>query len=278
MIVFYAMGGGFGHLTRVKTFIKNTGIASHYKVICSHPKRNLFFTDDELIYIPTHAGISSQELRVLIQDACAGYDIDKLFIDTFPCGILGELTPNTIKHSKSYYLARRMNWSAYQPLASTAMRFEVSYCFEELSADHLSYIYTYSRRHEPFKLNYPKPTASLLQPSLKSSQPIWLIIHTTHKEELEILISHAQDIAFITKCSPRYMVFTDVSIALDSNFEIMYQQQPADWYPYAEKIFSAAGFNTWYQLTPWREKHNCIPFKRKYDDQFWRSNLGVSIR
>ena len=93
----------------------------------------------------------------------------------------------------------------------------------------------------------------------------------THQEELEVHINQEKGIAAIQKSSPHFLVLSDVTLTLASNFTLLTGENPIDWYPLAQKIFSAAGFNTWYQLSPWREKHYCIPFKRNYDDQFWSS-------
>ena len=272
MIAFYVLGGGLGHLTRVKTFIQNKGITSPFKIITSNPKWRLFFSEKELIYIPAYKNISPQALRDMIYDACASYSFESLYIDTFPCGILGELDITTIKHKKCFYLARRMQWQKYEALTTKVLPFEISYCFEPLSKDHQSFILSNSKGHQAFQLSYPKPQPQRAKAfALPLHHPLWLIVHSTHQEELEVLIHQAKDIAAIQKCSPHFLVLSDVRLSLASNFTLLTGENPIDWYPLAEKIFSAAGFNTWYQLSPWREKHCCIPFKRNYDDQFWRS-------
>ena len=64
MIAFYALGGGWGHFTRIRSFINQQGISASKKVIVSNPKAKSFFEEEELIVVPeqTEADVAHGEL------------------------------------------------------------------------------------------------------------------------------------------------------------------------------------------------------------------------
>lgn len=275
MIGFYAMGGGMGHLTRIKTFIQNQRFSDPIKVITAHPRANSFFPQEQLVYVQADASTTRQQLFNTLHQSCKHFHFDHLYIDTFPCGILGELDTNTILHEKAYYLARRLQWEIYQKQISTPLHFETTYQLEQLCPPHQQFINSHSRQIEMLPLKYPQPQP-VRHPLLLQRKPIWLIVHTSHEEELQLLIDHALDIAQIEKCEAQLVVLSELDVNLPPQICLLSNEQPTDWYPLAEKIFTAAGFNTWHQLSDYRKKHICLPFKRKFDDQFWRSSSSDS--
>lgn len=271
MIAFYGMGGGFGHLTRIQTFIDNQSIIGPYKIITANPKARNFFPKDQTIMISADKSTTKTQLGELIQKACSNYGFEELYIDVFPCGIMGELTADTISHQKAHCLARHMDWETYDEVIDNVPSFETTFCFESLSSDHLQFINTHSKQIRNAELKYSLPS-QVDHKILKAEKPIWLIVHTTNREELNMLIDHALDVANIRKTNPQLVVLSDIAIELPNEAVLIHDHRAIDWFPHAEKIFSAAGFNTWHQLRPWRSKHICIPFKRRYDDQFWRAS------
>lgn len=276
MIAFYAMGGGLGHLTRVRAFIHTYQIPKPVKVITANRSVFKFFTKEEVIFIKAEAATTRDKLSEKIHTAVVDFTFDHLFIDTFPCGILGELDNGLIQYHQKHYLARRLIWKNYEYNGSKVEDFNHVYRFEPLEAEHQEFINSRSKMIIDARLDFftarSKKKSSVDMDSL--TQPIWLIVHTTHQAELHMLVDHAKDIASIEQIEPKLVILSDVKIISPDSGVLLHDENPMDWYPKAARIFTAAGFNTWYQLAPWRNKQTALPFKRKFDDQFWRVKSG----
>ncbi|MEM8568159.1 MAG: hypothetical protein AAGF85_16980 [Bacteroidota bacterium] len=273
MIAFYAMGGGLGHLTRVRAFIHTYAVKGPFKVITANPAVFRFFTNEQVLFIESDKETTRDELAQKIHDATCDLTFKDLYIDAFPYGILGELSEELIQSERRHYLARRLIWKNYQHLLRNDAAFNNIYRFESLESDHQVFIQNHGKQIIDSSLDFSF-LSSKTQPSLqKLLQPLWLIVHSTHSEELKLLADHARDIAKLEQLHPHFVVLSDVSIPLPDSIELLMNENPIDWYPYVERIFTGGGFNTWYQLQPWRNKHTALPFKRKFDDQFWRVGL-----
>ncbi|MEM7109860.1 MAG: hypothetical protein AAF519_16665 [Bacteroidota bacterium] len=273
MIAFYAMGGGLGHLTRVRAFIHTYNIEEPFKVITANHAAFRFFANEQVLFIESDKETTGAELARKIHDATHDLAFIDLYIDAFPCGILGELSEKVIPAEHLHYLARRLVWKNYQPLLSNEMTFNDIYRFEPLESDHQMFIQNHGKQIIDCSLDFSFLRSNKTPSIKKPLQPLWLIVHSTHPEELELLLHHAQDIAQLEQVSPYFVVLSDVSIPLPDSIELLMNEQPMNWYPLAERVFTGVGFNTWYQLQACRNKHTALPFKRKFDDQFWRVGL-----
>ncbi|MEM1406836.1 MAG: hypothetical protein AAGG59_08690 [Bacteroidota bacterium] len=273
MIAFYAMGGGLGHLTRVRAFIHTYDVKDPFKIITANRAAFRFFTNEQLVFIESDKETTRDELARKIQETTRDLVFNHLYVDAFPCGILGELSERLILAEHRHYLARRLIWKNYQPVLSSEMTFNSIYRFEPLETDHQVFIQKHGKQIIDVSLDFSFLRSNKPPPTKKLSQPLWLIVHSTHQEELKLLVDHAQDIAKLKQLHPHFVVLSDVSIPLLDSIQLLMNENPMDWYPLAERIFTGGGFNTWHQLEPWRNKHTALPFKRKFDDQFWRVGL-----
>ncbi|MEM9859689.1 MAG: hypothetical protein AAF843_20215 [Bacteroidota bacterium] len=273
MIAFYAMGGGLGHLTRVRAFIHTYGIKDSFRVITANRAAFRFFTSEKVLFIESDKETTRDELAQKIHDATRDLKFKDLYVDAFPNGILGELSEKLILVEHRHYLARRLIWKNYQPMLDGEITFNTIYRFEPLETDHQLFIQSHGKQIIKVSLDFSFLQSNKLPTTKKLSQPLWLIVHSTHPEELKLLLDHAQDIAKLEQIQPHFIVLSDVSLPLPDSIELLMNENPMDWYSLAERIFTGGGFNTWYQLKPWRNKHTALPFKRRYDDQFWRVSL-----
>ncbi|MEM6523943.1 MAG: hypothetical protein AAF693_09130 [Bacteroidota bacterium] len=273
MIAFYAMGGGLGHLNRVRAFIHTYGIKCPFKIITSNQAVFRFFTKEQVLFIESDKQTTRDKLAQKIHDVTCDLAFNHLYVDAFPGGILGELSEELIQSERRHYLARRLIWKNYQPVLDGEITFNTIYCFEPLEVDHQAFIQNYGKQIIDVSLDFSFLRSNKLPPTKKLTQPLWLIVHSTHAEELKLLVDHAQDIAKMEQVWPDFVILSDVSLPLPDSIELLMNENPMDWYPLAERIFTGGGFNTWYQLQPWRNKHMALPFKRKFDDQFWRVGL-----
>jgi len=265
MKLFYAMGGGLGHLYRVRTFIDQVHLTS-IKVLTNNPLAEKLFSSDEIVSVQHE---TPQGLIQLIQSSLENLSFTELYVDAFPAGLFGELNAINVR---TVYLARRLNWNNYKSLINPGqLRFEETLIFEELEEAHMQFVNKVSANISHIDLNYPEADTSkiLSQEVVAMDKPIWLIVHSFIREEVEALVAYAKEIARLENQDPVFMVLSDQQIVEEN--VIWYAWFPAqDWFPLAERIFIGGGFNVLKQAVPYSEKITAIPFPRRYDDQAWR--------
>ena len=263
MIAFYAMGGGYGHLVRTQKVITALKI-NDYKVITSNPLvANIFSQDQfELFEVPTSKEALSEALTLYFKTN----RFTTLIVDTFPNGILGELSLVENLPVGLQLIARRIIWKNYEPLLSYDITFDNAWQVEEFEEAQEQFMMHRCSSILPIHLDY-----SCQKPAIKlDDSPNWIIVHSFNKEEVEVLIHQAQDLAELESVSPILVVITDQDIPEATGLKVIHSSEANRYFEHATKIFSAAGFNTMQELMPYQDKHICIPFPRKYDDQFWR--------
>lgn len=273
MIGFYVLGGGFGHLTRVSTFIKTYKIKPPFKIITNNPNATRFFKEEEILFLKRGEIESKEILQKSIIKILNNYSFTDFYIDVFPTGILGELSASLFSNTKIHLLARRLKWKSYLPyLNQEPIHFNTVFAFEPLEEKHQKYIDIYTDEFIQTKLNYSANSNTEVEKRVEEiKSPVWLIVHSSNQEELELLWQHAQDIALVNQIEPQWIVLSDQTLLLPESIWQLQNENPADWFSHADKIFSAAGFNTIQQLIPYALKCEILPFQRRYDDQFWRA-------
>ncbi len=264
MIAFYALGGGFGHLTRVRTFINQLNIGDPFKIITTNKYAYSLFEESEVILIELYDPSSASELGIKIDKVLIEHSFRECYIDTFFNGILSELNGEILKGIDLNLICRRLKWDCYYSENLETLHFKKAFILEPLEDPHLQFVTQNSEELIKIEPNYP-----FASESIQIVDPYWLIIHSTKKEELDILINHARNHPEFENSKAKLIVCSD---QVPSNELIETINDPLPYLEGATKIFSGAGFNTWYQLRPYRNKHICIPFKRRFDDQFWRSS------
>lgn len=263
MIAFYAMGGGYGHLVRTQKVIASLKIQD-YKVITSNPLVSNIFEKGqfELIDIPD----SKEDLGEVLSNFFASNQFNTLIVDTFPNGILGELSLVENLPVGLQLVARRIIWKSYEPILSYDITYDNAWQVEEFEEAQEQFMMFRCSSILPIHLDYKcqKPAIKL------DDSPYWIIVHSFNKEEVDVLIQQAQDLAQLEAVSPTLVVITDQDMPEATGLKVIHSSEANRYFEHADKIFSAAGFNTIQELKPYHNKHVCIPFPRKYDDQFWR--------
>lgn len=267
MNLFYAMGGGMGHVYRTWVFIQHFQF-SEYKVLSSNPLVRKFFSDNHIIFIDSEN--YENQWNTFVHVTLPALNPSALYVDTFPAGINGELS-NLVINFPIYYIARRMRWKKYEESTSGfSHSFSKVYRLEPLEPEHENFIRSHSSEIISLRLHYPEGSVmNIPQKLLPPHKPVWLIVHAFHKEETETLYQYAKDVARLEKINPSFVVLSDQTIEVSEGMCVPYFPA-ADWFPVADKIFMAAGFNSVQQAIPYLEKVTFFPFPRKYDDQAWR--------
>ncbi|MDN5203660.1 hypothetical protein QQ008_19885 [Fulvivirgaceae bacterium BMA10] len=272
MVLFYAMGGGMGHLMRIKVLSENLNI-HNFKILTSNDLAFQLFDERKILFVEPDLSkifnVYKKHLKNLIRKS----NIKQIYLDAFPNGLLGELDwIFEEKDLKLTYIARRLIWKNYKPfLKATNFHFHKVIKLEPLENDHEAFINASSGNITTMLLKYPDPDADKTGDQINHiDSPIWLIVHAFHKEELEQIIEYAVETARLENKEPYWVIISNIPVDTPEPGILIDSTHAFHWFPVADKIFSACGFNTAYQLKGFRDKHISIPFPRKFDDQFWR--------
>ena len=282
MILYYAMGGGLGHLTRARAFLHTLGIENDSATILTSSQfaSDKRITDDfKVIQVDKSYENNVPEFRNYLKNIFTENNFKTLYIDSFPLGIIGEFAvfdfPENLEIN---YIARLLKWKNYSKfLKSKINHFKKTFILEPLENAHQNFINENSVEQINFELNYPEP---VLNPEdeevfnfiLNEKKPFWLIVHAGNQAETIELITFAAEMREIEKA--------DVNLVLISPQKLSFYLYPFtqfNLYPAcvlfkdAERIFTACGFNAMQQTKEFRAKHYFIPFDRRFDNQFARA-------
>lgn len=277
MTGFYVMGGGFGHLTRTRALINTLKTKGPFVIFTGNQRAYDLFEKHEVELLELDASSDKHELNAAFEAARSKYNLQSLFIDTFPQGILGELTNEAAGNLPLTYVARRLKWKAYAPLMSGShLRFAKCLMAEPLEPAHSEFVYQQADLCAEVALQYGWKYDAVPVELAEVARPIWLVVHSTHQEEVGALVAHASDMAKMEGAAPSIVVISDCQ---PDNDTVMWlpEARPEQWFRYADKIFTAAGFNTMQQVRLYLHKHVCLPMPRRFDDQFWRKEYYSAL-
>jgi hypothetical protein len=276
MILYYAFGGGFGHLSRTSALIHTLKLPLDDVLVLTNSKyAHIVFAREQILMISEAFYHKPDELFQLVKKVISDYGISEMYIDTFPVGILGELNELNTDSCKIIYIARILNWRNYFPLIGIKnLRFEKTFIIEPLPDIQLEFVKNNSNSYSDINIDYPKKQITAYGSGILNSfkEPPWLIVHSESFEELELLYKHALEIAEMQDQKPEFLVISQTNNKLEGQNILQINYYPAsEFFPYCEKIITACGFNSMYQTRKYAEKHYFIPFERRYDDQFERA-------
>lgn len=280
MILYYALGGGLGHLTRARAVAHTLGLAD-LTLLAASPHAANRRVGGALPVIAAPPALAAD--RAAWRDWLAAL-LDRLapaalYLDAFPVGILGELCDFSLPPGLPvHYLARRLRWAVYGPLlAGQPPTLTVAHRLEPLEADHERFLRAHARTVAPLALRDPPaalpPTAHTAIAALTAAgRPLWLVVHAGPDDETAELLAYAADLARLEGRDPALAVIAPAPLAeLPPGVGYLDVYPATPLFPLADRIITAAGFNAMRQLAPFRHKHRYLPFPRRYDDQFARA-------
>ena len=265
MILYYAVGGGLGHLTRARRVLQALGLTRQAAIVTASS-----FARDErvtagipVIQVPAfleHAPDDHREwMRMLVAD--------RLIVDTFPGGIQGELCGLTRPMD---LVARLLRWDEYRRAVTGDLpSFDTTWVVEDLAPEQNAFLRANGGKVVPLELaDCPDLRKALDQePDEERATDYWLIVHSGPREEVRELIAYAREL----RPPGTVLVATQCDVELPDRFERVDAYPVAQLYPQAARIISAAGFNVMAETEAWRGKHHVMPFPRRFDDQYRRA-------
>jgi len=240
MIVYYAIGGGLGHATRARRVLAALQLEAHIVSTADVPRE-----------LERSADAHRDWLRAL--------GAERIIADSFPLCIRGELANLGVPLD---HVARLLRWNDYRRVATQPLpRFGTTWIVEPLHADHEDAIRAVSDRVVELRLQPER-----FEP-FAIAEPYRLVVHSGPADEVRELVAFAEERRALDGSSARIVVVTQCE--MDGVERV--DADPSALFDRAERIVSAAGFNTLLETEPWCGKHDVVPFRRRFDDQFARA-------
>lgn len=286
MILCYALGGGLGHLTRMRALLHSLGEAAGGEPVTVLVSSPLALDPRALggwsgILAPAALAAASEPARAAlgawVAAAVARLRPRAIYVDAFPGGILGELcgmdwpAGATLIHA-----ARRLRWPRYRArLAGPLPPFAVTYLLEPLEPDHRAALAGCARTLTELALADPPATAAAAPappPPVAREAPAagaWLIVHSGPVPEIVELVAYAESLQRLEGSTAPLALIAPQRTAADVARYDIYPAWPL--FAAAPRIVTACGFNLMRQTAPHRDRHRYLPFPRPLDDQFVRA-------
>lgn len=198
-------------------------------------------------------------LGTWVAGAIAEREPDVLLVDAFPGGVLGELCGlAALEGVALHHTARLLRWGVYaRRCAAPLPRYEAVHVVEPLHPAHERVLAGLADAVAPLAL--PEPPAPEGGPG-----DAWLVVHTGPAREVRTLARIADE----RRGGAPLRVVTPVRVdGLPAGAEVVDAVPAAPLYAGAAGIVTAAGFNTVRELALHRDRHVCVPFERRLDDQ-----------
>lgn len=286
MILFYAMGAGYGHLTRTMHLIHQFNLGavgllsnSPFAATILKSQQHKIASKVVLIRPPKFVQHKRGLMRYWLKDVIHQSHISDLYIDAFPSGIQGELPRCT--HIPTTYLARLLKWTHYKTHIQYPIHFHQCYEMEPLEPVHHQWIKRHTLKYKKVFLAHPASASHThcssgpcsLGPSEGGLTPGYcLVIHSGSPEEQLQLIRYATLRMQYAAQALNIVLVSPVHPAGLATSIMHFKNYPAhDFLAGAQVVVSAAGFNIMRDMENYPDKiHWVLPFERKFDDQFSR--------
>ena len=271
MLLYYALGGGLGHLVRARAFLHTLGLDAEATLFTSSR-----FAEDRRVTgglpvarVPASLDGDRAGLRGLLEETLAETRATRLVVDAFPAGLLGELAGWAPPAGLVlWHVARLLRWRRYAADASLRLpRTDVTFVVEELHAEHRRALEAASRELRPL---------ALVDPPAPPPEPIEgrhvLVVHSGPDEETLDLVACARELAAAGGRGARVVLASPARPeALPEDVECRDAFPATGLFPAADRIVAAAGFNAVRQTEPFRARRFLVPYPRRFDDPFARA-------
>ena len=271
MLLYYAVGGGLGHLVRARAFLHTLGLEGDATLFTA----SRFANDPRVtgglpvVRVPATLDGDGAGLRALLRETLVSLRADRLVVDAFPAGLMGELAGFEPPPGVALdHVARLLRWERYLYDASDRLpRYDTTFLVEELHCGHLRALEAASRELRTLALVDPPAPAP---PAVDG--PYALVVHSGPDEETLDLVATARELLRAEGRSARLLLVSPARpAALDADVRYLDVFPAAGLFAGAERIVAAAGFNAVRQTEAFREKRFLVPYPRRFDDTFARA-------
>jgi hypothetical protein len=283
--MYYAFGGGLGHLTRARAVRRTLGIDGPFSVLCA----SAFAADPGTFHDlnPQVPPEGSEADPVLFQnwilERLESFCARTFFVDSFPGGISGELCGTSFPEGvELVHIGRILRWEPYsRVLEGPLPRYSRCLLTETVDPDQERTLLSIcDSLHRIDLVDLPacddrSASRAVASRWAATAKPVWLVVHSGPEEETSELLSYARECAAAEGIHPHFAVASPgPGIPGPDPVERIDLHPVSGLFPFADRIVTACGANTWRQTRPWRDRHLCLPFPRRFDDQFLRRRIS----
>ena len=266
MILYYAAGGGLGHVTRGCRVLETLRLTDRAAIVTSSPDAHhaRIAGGIPILDIPAELDGNPAGHRAWLEALIRARHADRLIADTFPGGIQGELCGLDLPMD---HVVRLLRWDEYRRCVPGELpRFGTAWTVEELTPEHDAFVHAHSDRVAALALTPQR------FPDVRR-EPFWLIVHSGPEEEVRELVAYTAELLTLAADRPsQVLVASRCAVDLPGGFAHADASPAAALFPAATRIISAAGFNVMLETEPYRDKHEVVPFARRFDDQYARAS------
>ncbi len=274
--LYYALGGGLGHITRARAVLHQWGVKARVLTRAEFVGHPVISAGLDLLPVPEELAADVSALDAWLEDLLQRLQPSVIYLDSFPLGLFGEfgrIKPPQGVHLQ--YIARLLRWQAYQQqMSDRSPFFQHTHVLEPLAAEHADWVQRHSRKISPLTLvDEPMIMEDAAREAfLALREPRWLVVHAGGEAEIEQLLHYAEDQANMEGIRPSLCLVSPRPPACLPEGVLPLKSYPAlPLYPLADRIISACGFNTMRQTLDFKGRHRFLPMPRRFDDQFARA-------
>ncbi len=270
-LLYYAMGGGLGHLVRARAFLRTLGWQSEAIVLTGSE-----YADDvrivdglRLLRAPIELQHDPTAFRDWLLEQLVRLKVENLCVDAFPAGILGELSGlPALPGVRLWHVARLLRWENYAPLlGADPPRYERCWRLEPLHVVHQDFLDAHCERIDDLTLDDDDAIEQA-----PDTGPYWLIVHSGPTEEVAELVTYACEMREAEGVElPLRLACLCPPPALPAGVRHVDVYPAQGLFAGAQRIVSAAGFNVMWQARRHRARQFVLPMPRRFDDQYERS-------
>ena len=277
--MFYALGGGLGHVTRIRALIHTLDLAGPMVTLSSSSLAAAppFAPTPHVLLPPAASRQRPQALQRWVQACIRQFQPRDFWVDAFPAGILGELDAiPELAGVNCSHIARLLHWPRYQArLPARPLHYRRAYVCETLTAPHLAYLQNRSETLAPLNLTDPPPPPAALRNPLAATHGAdserWLIVHAGPAQETQALIRHAERLKQRAQSAVQLLLVTPRhSDSLPTSIPSIAAYPLEPLLPHADRLISACGFNMMRQAQACAIPHDFLAFPRALDNQLLR--------
>ncbi|VAW70294.1 hypothetical protein MNBD_GAMMA10-3237, partial [hydrothermal vent metagenome] len=201
----------------------------------------------------------------------------KIIIDSFPCGIRGELNRlPALENISTTLIARSLRWQTYKKYCYlSSIKFDQVLRIEPLETDYLHYLSEISTTIQDLSLSdYCPPSVNAMHLKglgITDDMPLWIVSHSGPQAEVIELLDYANDMMEVEKVNPQVLLISPFKPEHGIKYYHKAVFPACPYFDHAERIITGCGFNSMQETRKYRKRHFFIPFYRRYDDQFARA-------
>ncbi len=273
-VLYYALGGGFGHLTRARAVMRTLGFEAPVLCVAEPGRDGLLAQGPPRLPIPAEVAAERATLGAWLEALLHELQPRQLYLDAFPAGLFGEFCGMRLPaRTELVHLARLLRWDRYRArLCGPAPRLHRVYRLEPLHADHAAWLRARTDALSDLELVYPVPAAPGWWENGQGGRAHWLVVHAGAETEVNELLDYALETARVEACAAQITLICPSRPAqLPAAVRHLAVYPAAAAFAQADRIVSACGFNVMQETRALRQKHRFLPMPRALDDQFARA-------